>query len=60
MIHEETNPTKFQVVINGVPYGAPQPSRMLADMLLTNLTPDQRLLAEVRPVTQGGKEILFG
>lgn len=60
MILTEQEPTKFQVVINGVPYGAPQPTRMLAEMLLTNLTPDQRLLAEVRPVTTGGKEILFG
>lgn len=56
----EAQPTKFQVVINGIPYGAPQPTTQLAEMLLYNLTPDQRLVAEVRSVTSDGKQLLMG
>lgn len=56
----EQEPTRYQVIINGIPYGAPQPSKQLAEALLANLTPDQRLLAEVRVVTNEGKQILFG
>ena len=60
MISEVVEPTKFQVVINGIPYGSMQPTRSLAEMLLTNLTSDQRLLAEIQLVTQTGKQLLFG
>lgn len=56
----EAQPTKFQVVINGIPYGAPQITPQLAEMLLYNLTPDQRLVAEVRSVTSDGKQLLMG
>ena len=60
MIKEETEPTKFQVMINGISYGSPQPTRHLAEMLLTNLTPEQRILSEIRAVTSTGQQILFG
>ena len=50
---------KFQVFINGVPYGAPQPTRQLAEALLNNLTPDQRLLSEVKQLTSEGLQMLF-
>lgn len=50
---------KFQVMISGVPYGTPQPSRQLAELLLSNLTPDQRVLAEVASVTSQGQQLLF-
>lgn len=60
MLITEEEPTKFQVLINGVPFGSPQPSRFLAESLLTNLTPDQRALAEIRPVTSTGQQVLFG
>jgi len=53
-------PTKYQVVIKGIPYGAPQPTKTLAEQLLANLTPDQRLLGEIKLVTLEGKEVLFG
>ncbi len=56
----EQEPSRFQVVINGVPFGAPQPTRFLAENLLVNLTPEQRLLAEIRPITLDGKQVLFG
>lgn len=56
----EQEPTKFQVIINGVPYGSAQPTRALAEALLSNLTPDQRALSEIRVVTQDGKQLLFG
>jgi hypothetical protein len=56
----EQMPTKFQVKINGIPYGQPQPTRMLAEMVLMNLTPDQRMLAEVVPVSQAGQQLLLG
>ena len=53
------NLTKYQVFIQGVPYGTIQPTRMLAEMLLTNLTPDQKILAEIKPVTVSGQQLLF-
>lgn len=56
----ETEPSKYQVIINGVPFGSPQPTRHLAESLLNNLTVDQRALAEIRPVTQDGRQVLFG
>lgn len=56
----EENPTKYQVFINGVRYGSPQPTVQLAESLLATLTPDQRLLAEVHPVSTDGKQLLFG
>lgn len=55
----EAQPTKFQVIINGVPYGTPQPTSQLAELLLNNLTPDQRLLSEIRVVTPEGKQLLM-
>ncbi|MGZ8924615.1 MAG: hypothetical protein ACXW2E_01905 [Nitrososphaeraceae archaeon] len=59
MINEQTQP-KYQVTINGIPYGTPQPSKTLAEALLVNLTTDQRQLAEITLVTAEGKQILFG
>lgn len=56
----EDNPTRYQVFINGVRYGSPQPTVQLAEALLATLTPDQRLLAEVQPVSTDGKQLLFG
>ncbi|PPD51469.1 MAG: hypothetical protein CTY12_07900 [Methylotenera sp.] len=56
----EENPTKYQVFINGIRYGAPQPTVQLAEALLATLTPDQRSLAEVQPVSTDGKQLLFG
>lgn len=56
----EQNPTKYQVFINGVRYGSPQPTVQMAEALLANLTPDQRLLAEVHPVSTDGKQLLLG
>lgn len=53
------NLTKYQVFIKGIPYGTTQPTRMLAEMLLTNLTPEQRVLAEIKPVTAAGQQLLF-
>ena len=56
----EQMPTKYQVVIGGVPYGAPQATQQQASMLLMNLTQDQRVLAEVRVVNQTGQQMLLG
>lgn len=56
----EQFPTLFQVVICGVPYGTPQSTRSLAENLLIRLTPDQQLVAEIRPVSQTGKQLLLG
>lgn len=56
----EQEPTNFQVFINGIPYGSKQPTKHLAESLLNNLTPDQRALAEIRPVTTTGQQVLFG
>lgn len=50
---------KFQVFINGVPYGTPQPTSSLAEALLNNLTPAQRVLAEVKQLTSEGLQLLF-
>lgn len=51
---------KYQVRINGISYGAPQASKHLAESLLNTLTPDQRMVAEVVPVTFDGMQLLFG
>lgn len=56
----EADPTRYQVLINGVNYGSPQPTQLLAEALLANLTPDQRSLSEVQPVTIDGKYLLMG
>jgi hypothetical protein len=59
MITEQL-PSKHQVVINNIPYGLPQPTRHLAEMILHNLTPDQQQLAEIRIVNQNGQQLLLG
>lgn len=60
MYLEQDNSTKYQVVINGVPYGTPQPSKHLAESILAKLVPEQQQLAEIRLITTDGKEVLFG
>jgi hypothetical protein len=56
----EQEPIQYQVTIKGIPYGAPQPSRQLAEQLLFNLSVEQRVLTEIKQVTPTGQELLLG
>lgn len=60
MLLTEQTPLKFAVVVNGVQIGPSQPTRNLAEALILNLSPDQRLIAEIKPVTLSGSELLLG
>lgn len=56
------DPTVVQYVIkvNGIPVSAPFGDKMLAEMARNNLPEEQRMIAEVVPVTSDGKQILLG
>ena len=56
---KETQQVKFVVKVNGKTVGLPQPSQQLAEAILTTLTPEQRQIAVIVPVTGEGKELLF-
>lgn len=56
----EQQPIKFQVTIKGIPYGAPQITRQLAEQLLRNLSVDQQMVTEIKQVTSSGQELLLG
>ncbi|RWZ87210.1 MAG: hypothetical protein EO766_11810 [Hydrotalea sp. AMD] len=60
MLITENTPIKFAVIVNGVQVGTPQPTKTLAEAIILNLPPQQRQLAEIRPVTTGGAELLLG
>lgn len=58
-IIKETQQTKYVVKVRGVAMSAPQPTRQLAEAVLVTLTPEQRSIATIVPVTGEGKEMLF-
>lgn len=60
MLITEQNPVKFAVIVNGVQVGPAQPTKSLAEAIILNLPPDQRFLAEIKPVTASGAELLLG
>jgi hypothetical protein len=56
----EVSPVLFAVKINGVIAIPNLPSRFVAENLIASLPADQRVLAEVVPMTSDGKTMLFG
>lgn len=56
---KETQQLRFVVKVNGITMTSPQPSRQLAEAAMAALTPEQRQMATIVPVTGEGKELLF-
>lgn len=56
----EINQTMFAVYVNGRLIAGSIPSRMLAEATIMNLPPDQRNLAEIRPMASDGRQVLLG
>lgn len=56
----EVNSTLYAVVVQGRTIATNIPSRGLAEATIFQLPADQRAVAEIVPVTQEGKTILFG
>jgi hypothetical protein len=60
MLLTEQTPLKYIVVVNGVQVGTSQPTKTLAEAIIITLAPEQRMFAEIRPVTTNGAELLLG
>lgn len=56
----EIQQTQYNIVVNGRIVASNIPSRHLAEATLLTLPADQRALAEIQPITAGGKQVLFG
>jgi len=56
----EINQTFFAVYVNGRVIATNIPSRTLAEATLMNLPADQRQIAEIRPMSSDGKQVLLG
>lgn len=56
----EINTTLYAIKVNGHVMVANIPSRELAEATLFNMTPEQRALAEIVPVTPDGRSLLLG
>lgn len=54
------NETKYVVKVNGVQLCTPMSTQALAENFISQLSDDQKPLAEVVPVTTNGQEILLG
>lgn len=54
------NPTLFNVTIKGSIVASNLPSRMIAESIVSGLTTEQRSLAVITPVTNDGRQVLFG
>lgn len=56
----EVAPTLWSVIVNGRTIASNLPSRVLAEAAMMSLPPEQRASAQIVPVTQDGKTVLFG
>lgn len=56
----EINQTLYAIVVNGRTIATNLPSRQLAEATMLTLPANERALAEIIPITQGGKQVLFG
>jgi hypothetical protein len=52
--------TKYLVKVQGVVVSPPCASRQIAESYVLHLTPQQQSLAEIVPITGGGKQVLLG
>ena len=60
MLMNDANTIQYIIKINGVPVSAPFGDKMLAEQAKNNLPEEQRILAEVVPITNDGKQVLLG
>lgn len=56
----EVSPTSWQVRIQGQVVSGNIQTKQLAEHFILSLPPAQRALAEIVPVTNDGKTVLFG
>jgi hypothetical protein len=60
LTNDDPNVVQYVIKVNGVPVSAPFGDKMLAEMAKNNLPEEQRMIAEVVPITTDGKQILLG
>jgi len=60
MITDDLDVVYYVVRVNGVAVSTPFNERMMAEMAKNNLPEEQKMIAEVVPVTADGKQLLLG
>jgi len=60
MITDDIDVVYYVVKVNGVPVSTTFTERMMAEMAKNNLPEEQKMIAEVVPVTTEGKQVLLG
>lgn len=60
MIMDNTDAVYYVLKVNGVVVSGRFGQAMMAEMAKNNLPEEQRMLAEVVPVTEDGKQVLLG
>jgi hypothetical protein len=60
LITDDMDVVYFVVQVNGVPVSTRFSERMMAEMAKSNLPEEQKMIAEVVPVTTDGKQVLLG
>ncbi len=60
IITDSMDVVMYVVKVNGIEKSVRFSDRIMAEMAIKDLPEDQRMLAEVMPVTQDGKQLLLG
>lgn len=60
MITDDLDVVYYVVKVNGTAVSTPFNERMMADMAKNDLPEEQKMIAEVVPVTADGKQLLLG
>ena len=60
LLNDEVNTVEYVLKVNGVAVSGTFTDKMACEMAKLNLPEEQRMLAEVVPVTSDGKQVLFG
>jgi len=60
IITDDMNVVHYVVKVNGVEVSTRFGERMMAEMAKSNLPEEQKMIAEVVPVTTDGKQVLLG
>ena len=56
----EQEQVRYVIKVNGVTVSVPFATKPLAEAHIGNLPPEQQVIAEIVPMTESGKQILFG
>lgn len=56
----EQEQVRYVIEVNGQTVSVPFATKMLAEQHLGNLPQDQQIIAKIVPITESGKQILFG